>query len=70
MHPELESIAKDKLAEVETLQYSETPEKFAEAGIMGTPTLVLIEDGKETDRIVGGLAKQGIILRFNLQEKV
>ena len=66
MHTELEGIIKDKLAEVETLQYSETPEKFAEAGIMGTPTLVLIEEGKETNRIVGAIAKQGVILEFDL----
>ena len=39
----------------------------AQCKVTGTPTVVLYIDGKEADRIVGGLPKEAFIARLNLR---
>lgn len=47
----IEKIETDKLVYV--IDIDEQPEKAKEYGIRGVPTLVMVDDGKEVDRIVG-----------------
>lgn len=56
--PTMMSIAKDQGVQVNQLNLLEYNEDFNTYNIEGTPTLVVFENGKEIDRMVGDVGKE------------
>jgi thioredoxin len=65
--PFVEEVARDfagkaVVAKMDTDANPNTPMKF---GIMGIPTLIIFQNGKEVDRLVGAFPKAEIVKRMN-----
>ncbi len=61
MAPVLEELAKENNEiTIAKLNVDENPQVAAKYGIMSIPTLALLENGQEKDRIIGFTDKQGI----------
>jgi len=58
----IEEMAKDYAGKVAfgKLNVDENPKTATRFGILGIPTLLILKNGKEVDRIVGAVPKQGI----------
>jgi thioredoxin 1 len=61
--PTIESIAEEHagIVRVFKLNVDENPATTANYGIKGIPTLILFNNGKEVERIVGAVGKQPIL---------
>ena len=64
--PVVEKIAKEytgklKVGKVNVDDNAETPTQY---GIQGIPTLILFRDGKQVDRVGGGISKEELIKRI------
>lgn len=53
---------KAKIGKLNVDEFGSTAAKF---GVMSIPTMVLIKDGKEVDRIVGAVPKQQLVSKIN-----
>jgi len=60
--PTIEAVAKQyrSSASVVKLNVDDNPQSAANYGIKGIPTMILFNDGKEVERIVGVTAKESI----------
>jgi thioredoxin 1 len=62
--PVLKDVAKDLNFEVREVNIEDQFEIAEQYGVMKVPTLVVLKDGQETDRIVGFLNKQALTERL------
>ena len=66
--PALDQIARELAGRlrVAKLNVDENPSTAARFGVQGIPSLLIIKDGREVDRIVGALPKQEILKRVQV----
>ncbi len=64
--PVINEMAKDYAGKVVfgKLNVDENPKTATRFGILGIPTLLILQNGKEADRIVGAVPKQSIEAKF------
>ena len=64
--PVLEELAREHAGRVKIVKVNvdEEPEISARYGVTGIPTLLVLRDGREVDRIVGAAPKQQLLARL------
>jgi thioredoxin 2 len=64
--PTLEAIAREMAGRlrVAKVNVDENPGTAGRLGVQGIPTLIVVKDGREVDRIVGALPKQALLRRL------
>lgn len=67
MKPVIEDLEKelDGKVEFKKINVDENEQEVAKYGVMSIPTYVILQDGKEADRLVGATSKEAIKSKLN-----